>query len=163
MFTTKNEQSFFLDNLKKEYSVFEWGSGESTLEIAGLVKRIVSVEHNETWYNTVKSTITDNIELHHVPQTVLHVDLTDGTYEQYESYVNFIKNYKKGDFDVILIDGRARLYCAMAAISVCTEDTLVFIHDFLIPPIAGRETYLSALNYYKIDSTCESMVKLKIK
>ena len=48
------EESFFLlSNIKKSDRVLEYGSGYSTLEISKNCKFILSIEHDEVWYNDV--------------------------------------------------------------------------------------------------------------
>ncbi len=41
-------------NLNKEMIVFEYGAGGSTLYYAKKVKKVISVEHDFSWYKTVK-------------------------------------------------------------------------------------------------------------
>ncbi len=51
---------FITERLSKEFSVFEFGSGNSTLFFAKRVKQVSSVEHNNEWYNKLKSKIPGN-------------------------------------------------------------------------------------------------------
>ncbi len=43
--------------------VFEYGAGYSTLYFADRVETIVSIEHAETWVETLKTAMPDNVVL----------------------------------------------------------------------------------------------------
>ncbi|MCH7771611.1 MAG: FkbM family methyltransferase, partial [Bacteroidetes bacterium] len=45
---------FITERLSKEFNIFEFRSGNSTLFFAERVKQISSVEHNSEWYNKLK-------------------------------------------------------------------------------------------------------------
>jgi hypothetical protein len=54
---------FIKDRLGRELLVFEYGSGNSTFFYAEKVKKIVSVEHDKTWYERIKREMAGNAEL----------------------------------------------------------------------------------------------------
>ncbi len=54
---------FLTPRLSKEITVFEFGSGNSTLFFAERVKKVISIEHNKDWYQIVNKTKPDNVEL----------------------------------------------------------------------------------------------------
>jgi hypothetical protein len=74
-------------------TVFEYGSGNSTLFWATRARRVVSVEDDEAWYRKLAPQLPANCEL------VLETDL--------RAYVDAITRYPHG-FDVIVVDGAAR-------------------------------------------------------
>src|ERR1035437_5170281 len=39
--------------LTKDMTVFEWGSGSSTLFLSQRVYKVISIEHNKEWYSKV--------------------------------------------------------------------------------------------------------------
>jgi hypothetical protein len=82
-------------------SVFEYGSGNSTLYWAARCARLVSVEDNPQWYKQLR------------PRLPAHVDyrLVRGAAE----YAGAILLYPQ-PFDVIVIDGAYRLECARLAV-----------------------------------------------
>ena len=47
--------------LKKDFSVFEYGSGYATLFYARFVKKVTSVEHNDGWYNQLKKSFPASV------------------------------------------------------------------------------------------------------
>lgn len=81
----------FLSQLDlSNYSVFEYGSGASTLFWSRKAKSVVSIESEEAWYNKVLENLPSNVELLLVSKSV-------------EEYAGSINTYDK--FDVIIIDG----------------------------------------------------------
>jgi hypothetical protein len=81
-----------------EYSVFEYGSGYSTLYWMNRVKEIVSVEHDKKWYEEIKLKINNKV-------IYLFIE------EDSDKYVNVIINFDK-KFDIYIIDGKWREECA---------------------------------------------------
>jgi hypothetical protein len=80
-----------------ECSIFEYGSGYSTLYWMNKAKWVVSVQHNEEWYNEIK---------HKVTNKVIYI------FEKVpERYMNSIERFNK-KFDIYVIDGRWRGKCA---------------------------------------------------
>jgi hypothetical protein len=71
-------------------TVFEWGSGASTLFWAGRARSVVSVESEPEWHQRVASTAPSNVELLLVSREV-------------EEYAGAIRGH--GRFDVIVVDG----------------------------------------------------------
>jgi len=157
-----NEAQFFLDHIKKTDNVLEYGSGESTLEIAKLCNSILSIEHNPEWYEKVKSTLPDNAILILKEPNHPYVDGYEcGTYYQFENYIKEPWTHcKKNIPDIILVDGRARDHCVKFVVeNICKFDTVIFIHDFN----SRREQYKDVFNYLEEVERVGDMSKFKIK
>lgn len=161
MFTNSTgESSFFINHINKQQRVLEYGSGESTIEIAGLCKEVISVEHNITWYNRVKLDIPSNIILIlREPDEEYREGGCDGTYNQFKNYILAPLDY--GTFDIILIDGRARIECAKFVKNVSHDDTIIFIHDFTSR--LERDNYKEIFNYLDLVESVGDMSKFKIR
>ena len=163
MFTKKEEELFFLGFLNNNKSVLEYGSGESTLEIAKKVKKIVSIEHQKHWHDVIKS---KTINLNNVtlilkePNLPFTEGFEDGDYKTFKDYVDAPVNYYP--FDVILIDGRARAACSESVAKNCNKETLVFMHDYNTDDIT-RENYKTILNWFDIVDKAGSMYLFKRK
>ena len=156
MFTQKNEEEFFFNEINKNSKVLEYGSGISTTEIANKCKTILSVEHQENWYNKMKNEIPNNCELIFKSPDLPYIEGGHcGTYEEFKSYIEAPIN--NGPFDVILIDGIARVSCASICHKISHENTIVFIHDY------HREEYQEALNYLELINQVGTMAKFKVK
>jgi len=157
---SKEEAAYFFSKLNKDQIVLEWGSGDSTVQIGKRVKRLYSIEHDIKWCNIVKARKGSNVNLY-----LIKVDkydrIADGDVE-FKEYARFPLKIKE-KFDIILIDGRARYECSKIAYQISDEDTMVFIHDFTIPPMKGRENYIKILDYFDIAEHYETLVFLKKK
>lgn len=156
MFTNQKEQEFFISHLAPSHRVLEYGSGYSTNEIAQKVKEIISIEHQQTWYDILINQVSKNCTLILCPPNLPYTEGGhDGTYEEFKDYIESPLN--KGIFDIILIDGRSRVSCASICKSMSHSDTLIFIHDF------QRTEYQEALTYLELIDMVGTMAKFKIK
>lgn len=108
---TRAEVDFLAANIKPTDRVWEWGSGGSTLWLAERCRSVVSVEHQRQFAVDVIHDAPSNVSVLYVPPELPYVEGTedDGDYETFRSYVNA---YTGQGIDVVLIDGRARLWCA---------------------------------------------------
>lgn len=82
-------------------TVFEFGSGNSTLFWASRCRKVVAIEDNRDWYNTIQARLPKNVEYCLI--------------EEEEPYVNAIQQYPDA-FDIIVIDGKHRFDCTTQAI-----------------------------------------------
>lgn len=141
----KHEYQLIEKYINKDDILLEWGTGNSTLYFSSLVKQIISVEHDKDWIDNIQKAIDNydipNIQLNYIPAH--SPDPIPCRYEQFKSYVNFpVENKLK--FTKVLVDGRARKYCAKSIYNMIDENVIVFIHDF------NRLDYQMTLKYYDI-------------
>src|ERR1022692_1369041 len=101
MFTQKLESDFFLKHITKISRVLEYGSGESTLEIANLCGFILSIDHQPIWYNKVVTSIPNNATVLLKEPNLPYVEGTTncGTYDEFKDYIESPNKYEK--FDII--------------------------------------------------------------
>ncbi|UCD63926.1 MAG: FkbM family methyltransferase [Candidatus Zixiibacteriota bacterium] len=92
--------AFLEDRIRADMSVFEFGSGGSTLWWSQRVARVVSCEHDSRWYELMKPRLSPEVEY-------LYYDLEPGG-----DYSKAVCRYSR-EFDIILIDGRDRVNCAI--------------------------------------------------
>jgi hypothetical protein len=116
--------------LKPGMRVFEWGCGGSTLFFLKQGLEIVSVEHDMSWHLKVKSVLeknlASNVHLFHIaPEANTKLSEVDGSEhdvdnrlnaapqkdELFYDYTRSIQEYPDQSFDLILVDGRARVGC----------------------------------------------------
>lgn len=139
------EYQFILKYLNKDDIFLEWGSGNSTIFFSERVKNLISIEHDTDYYKIIKNIISfhdiKNIDIYHIPANFPKPEPC--RYEQFKDYIEFVKN-KDFKFNKVLIDGRARKYCAKSILSMIDEDCVVMIHDF------NRPDYQKTLKYYNI-------------
>jgi precorrin-6B methylase 2 len=93
---------FLQQRVRHDMSVFEFGSGASTLWWAKRVRRVVSCEHDESWFARTRATVPAHVHLSHVPL-------------EEQQYAREILRYPDS-FDIIVIDGRDRIECARNSI-----------------------------------------------
>ncbi|WP_254563464.1 class I SAM-dependent methyltransferase [Oscillatoria sp. HE19RPO] len=104
--------AFLEKRIKPEMTVFEYGSGNSTLWWAERVKFVISCEHNRQWYEQVKKDIPENVELH-------YVELKKGG-----EYCEKIIKYS-GKLDLVVIDGRDRVNCARNSLKALKNEGVI--------------------------------------
>ena len=124
--------SDILQTLKPERCL-EWGAGYSTIFFphrAGDNVQWLSVEHDEEWANSIKSTNPHNaVRIQHVmaDNPLWSKSSQDGTYTDFRKYIEFPAPF--GPFDFVLVDGRARSACLHFAEGILSERSVVVLHD----------------------------------
>ena len=154
--------SLFESYLTKDKILLEIGSGGSTCYFHDKVKKMYSIESDESWYNDVKKYLDSN-NITNVEYKLVKSNYQDKkqggkywTYEMYKNYVDEINNFDF-KFDIIFIDGMARPHCYLKAFNQVKDDGYVIIHDFYNNSNLDKEWNLSLLfKYYEeVDSIKE--------
>jgi len=111
---TDEEIAFLESGLRPNHRVWEWGSGGSTLWLASRVKHVTAVEHQPAFAAALISEAPSNVSVLYYPPEFPYEEGTedDGDLETFRSYVCC---YTGELIDVVIIDGRSRLYCARHA------------------------------------------------
>ena len=121
---------------------FEFGSGGSTNVASFYNMTTYSVESDTKWHEKLKNS--------GINANYITVDLKAyGNYGRpgpgttVEDWKKYIQAYKKEyNADIILIDGRFRVACALDIFSKIRKDTIVLIHDYM------RDYYHIVEDYY---------------
>lgn len=110
--------------LQPGFKVFEYGSGGSTIFLAPRVSQLVSVEHDPGWTKTVKQAIEQH-SISNVTYLVKPPTKSQSKHEYFRStkekdasfkdYVSAISDYPDRSFDIVIVDGRARVPCVREA------------------------------------------------
>ncbi len=156
------EKELFYKYLKNARNYLEYGSGGSTYQasIAPNIKNIVSVESDKLWYHKMNDLIKDKLKYYYI-----ELNARPNTYGfpinaepiMMEKYSSIIKKYKKYQFDLILIDGRFRVACALICHSYINNNCKVIVDD-----IKDRPYYNEIYNYYdKIEEAGRMVVFIK--
>lgn len=98
---------FLEPRVRPEFSVFEYGAGNSTLWWAKRVAEVMSFEHSREWFDRISGSAPANASIQ-CPEDYISAPV--------------------GQFDVIVIDGIERPECARAALPALKPDG-VFIWD----------------------------------
>ncbi|MFA6946116.1 MAG: FkbM family methyltransferase [Pedobacter sp.] len=121
---------FIADRIQKNHTVFEFGSGNSTFYYAQRAQKVVSVEHDKTWYDKISTSKPLNSEM-------IFCELQkDGDYSKMPETMGL-------KFDIIIVDGRDRVNCCYHSLGALSEKGVVVLDD------SEREHYAAAINFFK--------------
>lgn len=145
---------FWISLLTNNTNYFEWGSGSTTKIADKIAKSVISVEGSLEWYNIMKKNkfrkstelVYKNIGPTKSFSTPLFSNMSD-------EYISHIKH--TGKKDLILVDGRFRVACAISSYNRLSENGVLLFHDF------HRKNYKDVLKIYYIYKRVESLVLLK--
>jgi hypothetical protein len=123
--------NLFDERLDKSQSIFEYGSGASSMYLAKLAGQVTSVEYDAGWYQKISSQTDglDNVVIEFIP-------LND---EYYKAILNVGQGRK---FDVVIVDGRYRVESAIFSFDHLTEKGIVILDD------SERPHYQAAFDFY---------------
>ena len=127
-----------LTELEGRARVFEYGSGASTVWLGNRSKEVHSVEHHAGFAKIMRrvlaqAALTDKVELLEVPAEPLTDPVTRSgrkgeNHVDYTAYSQAIKQVG-GLFDVIVVDGRARVACCLASLPYLARGGLIVFDD----------------------------------
>jgi len=122
--------------LNRDMTVFEWGSGGSTLFLAKRVETLISVEHNPEWHEKIGRLIEER-GLSNC-QCILKETRPGNDYFSswpeyrglsFKEYCQTIDSYPDESFDLVLVDGRARSFCVQHAIQKIRPKGFLLLDD----------------------------------
>lgn len=118
---------FVKERLNSEITVFEFGSGNSTIWYANKVKEIHALEHDKSWFETIRSLLPENANVY----------FSELKEDKYYSYL------KKLDlkFEIIIVDGRERVNCIMHSVKYLTNNGVLILDD------SERDFYQEGINF----------------
>ena len=162
--TADKEKEFVHNTINLESSVLEYGSGRSTIELSKIAKSVVAVEHQRAWYDELGKDLPFNVnlilaepDLDYIegPHENQRSEGNDGTYEEFETYIK--SPLDKAPFDVIIIDGRARVECAKLCTQLAHKNSYIYVHDF------EREEYQPIMYILKHIDSVGKMYRFTLK
>jgi hypothetical protein len=107
-------KNFLEQRLRADFEVFEYGSGNSTRWFAQRVSRITAVEHDKAWIAEISAKLPDNASI---------ISRSLGS-----SYIEAILQENK-KFDIIVVDGRDRVKCALYAAGFLKPDGVLILDN----------------------------------
>lgn len=107
---------FIKERLNKSQKVFEYGSGSSTLFYAKRVGKVVSVEHDQSWYQKIVGSKPENAEM------IFTKLETGGEYSKKAALL-------EEKFDIIIVDGRDRVNCCLESIQALSPSGVIVLDD----------------------------------
>ena len=134
-------------SLKKDWKVFEWGSGGSSLFFEEKVAFLFSVEHNPKWYRQIKRMLSKKVvyKLIKPESDGRGYRSTDVSFQgcSFRHYCRSILTFPDNFFDLISIDGRARNDCLKLA------RKKVKIGGYILLDNSERKEYRRGINFLK--------------
>lgn len=129
---------FLNQKINNSMSVFEFGSGNSTIWFASKVKEVVSIEHDSKYFSEVKNKL---LSFSNVDYRLAKLGK-----DYHQQVLNF-----NNKFDIIIIDGRERVQCAINCIQALKEDgVIIWDNSDRIEYIEGYD-FLKDQGFKKID------------
>lgn len=128
---------FIKPRLSKQMSIFEYGSGNSTLFYAKYAGRVVSVEHDEAWYRKIVKEKAENAEM-----IFSQLDM-NGVYSK--------KATSLGEkFDLIIVDGRDRVNCCKHGVQALSANGVLILDDSERPHYDEARTFLKQQGFKEL-------------
>jgi hypothetical protein len=118
--------SFIQPRLKKDFLLFEYGSGNSTLFYSRYVKKITAAEHSSEWYERISAKAPANAEI-----------IYNSVSENYSRTIN--KTDEK--YDIIIVDAIERVECIFESVAHLTSGGVIILDD------SDREEYFPGKDY----------------
>ncbi len=127
----------FLDErVDKNMTVFEYGSGNSTIWWNKRVSKVIACEHSTKWYKNIKKEISNNV--------------TYMLSKQHDvEYPKMIKKCEK-NIDILVIDGKKRVDCAKVGSKYLTDRGVIIWDDTHRKDYEKGISFLSNKGFKKI-------------
>lgn len=127
--------------------VFEWGSGASTIWLAKRSASVVSIEHDEKWHAFLNEKVrhTANVStklvepVAEVSKGSVVSEKPGWTGQDFSEYARSILDFR-GEFDLIVIDGRTRAACLENAVLKLSKGGIILFDN------SRRKRYRQAIN-----------------
>ena len=125
---TREAVDFLASWLQPSDHGLEWGSGRSTVWLAQRVSRLVSIEHNEAWYDRVKVMLAAR-NLANVDYRLHVANPQVDSASMDHPYVVAGSKFLSGGADFVLVDGAFRDYCAAIALSRVKPGGIIIVDN----------------------------------
>ena len=116
--------------LPADAKVFEFGGGGSSLWLADLGAQVTVAEHDREWFQVLREQLGDTAT------TLLSEPSTEGTIGSvktpgkfFDEYVGLVAAQPDERFDLVIVDGRARVECGLAAMSKIRPGGILLLDD----------------------------------
>lgn len=127
----------FLDGIvETDWNVLEYGSGNSTLWWANLVRKITAIEDNKAWYEEVRQQLPENADIH--------------LFEDKQAYVSGVSSLDD-KYDVIVVDGSHRNECANAGLPYLKENGIIIFDNSDVVAHQPAQQHLKEMGFYRLD------------
>jgi len=108
--------TFLDERLSDEMSIFEYGGGSSTLYYSSKVKKVFSVESNQSWFEKLNAQVSENVFLIFTEKDI------DGKYCRSIHQIEM-------QFDVVVVDGKDRVNCMREGFMKLNDNGVLILDD----------------------------------
>lgn len=138
--------------LRSNHTVLEYGAGGSTIFFASRCDRVVTVEHDAAWASSIRSALADRasrVDIRVVPPRIVAMvpEVRSARFgdsrADFGPYVATCREFPDRSFDLILVDGRARVACIEACHSKLKPGGLLVLDNSERPDYAAASAMLS--------------------
>jgi precorrin-6B methylase 2 len=119
---------FVGQRLKPDFTVFEFGSGNSTLYYGARVSKVTAIEHETGWHSQISKQVPANVQVE-----LVALD-TNGNYAGFASS-------RDEKYDLIIVDGRDRVNCVKRSVQALSARGVLVLDD------SEREEYKEAIEF----------------
>jgi len=130
--------------LNSSLRVFEYGAGNSTRWFAGRCASVTSVDHDPRWIDALRPEVPAHVEL--LFRSTAGDDLEAPAGDPYVEAIGNVASY-----DVVVIDGRARVACARRALPHLAPDAIAILDNADRPSLAPVLGLAAELGLQRID------------
>jgi hypothetical protein len=130
--------AFLEERLTRNMKLLEFGSGYSTLFYTYHIDDVTSIEGDQLWYETTRKMVGERAKL-----IYMDPDANDD-FGPVLSSLNEV-------YDVVVIDGRNRVQCAMATCEILSDQGVIIFDDSMREKHREGIDYLLARGFKKID------------
>lgn len=119
---------FIKRRVQPNMTVFEYGSGGSTIWWSNHVGKVISVEHDRAWFAKVRTRLDSR-------STISQIDLEYGG-----AYSKAVLQYE-ATFDIVVVDGRDRVNCLKNCLRALKPSGVVLLDN------SERPEYAEGINF----------------
>lgn len=107
--------------------MFEFGGGGSTLWLLDRGASVVCVESDPQWHAELARTLGERVDLRLIPARASGSDAVPGAF--FDDYVGAVRECLDSSLDLVIVDGRARVACGLAAMSKVKPGGMLLLDD----------------------------------
>lgn len=119
--------------------VFEYGGGGSSVWLSDHGARLTVVEHHQEWFDELRQILPGEAELILTPTSTVGGISSCAEAGYYDNYVAAIESYPDNTFDLVTVDGRARVECVSRAKAKVKQGGHLLLDD------SDRSRYATAI------------------
>lgn len=169
----EDEEALLAHHLVPGIRYLEFGGGGSTrLALARGVARCDTVESDPDWIGRLRhdheisaAEVENRLRIHHGdigPVGDWGMPRDTKKIEQWPAYFTSVWSDLPGAPDLVLIDGRFRVACALTALMLVPASSVILMHDFF-DPAPWRRNYAKLLDFADIDGRAGDLVRLRLR